>query len=322
MKKEHRTYSAIRNVAFSMLLTLACSLLFGVSNSAAMDEGGCLTCHRYPGLVRLDKTNGIKALHIDEAKYFSSPHGKLRCVECHVTVDKVPHTGETKVDCTSRCHRGDDQKKLPADVPLAGFHKKEQAFISDLPDGSSCRVCHPLYPHSNNNLVRGFLNLHAGFMYCEVCHIKRDKFEGLVYAWESAENATFVGTPFGTYYNPQTRQARKSEHFISRISAFTAAEGKMRSLINTRDTARAAAFAGDRDRLEPDRKDREMKMFHADIERKEISVACNECHSEDAILDFRKLGFDEKKTKDLIYLNIKGLVTKYKTFFFPHLFGP
>jgi hypothetical protein len=73
--------------------------------------------------------------------------------------------------------------------------------------------------------------------------------------------------------------------------------------------------------LKPDEREKELAYFHKDIEKKEISVACNECHSVNGILDFNKLGFDEKKTKDLIYLNIKGLVTKYKTFYFPNLFG-
>ncbi|KKL21084.1 hypothetical protein LCGC14_2449020, partial [marine sediment metagenome] len=36
-----------------------------------------------------------------------------------------------------------------------------------------------------------------------------------------------------------------------------------------------------------------MKANHAaDIVKKEISVACDECHSTNSILDFNKLGFD------------------------------
>lgn len=54
----------------------------------------------------------------------------------------------------------------------------------------------------------------------------------------------------------------------------------------------------------------------------EISAACDECHSQNGILDFQKLGFSERKANDLRYLNIKGLVTKYDTFYIPNLFGP
>jgi hypothetical protein len=34
------------------------------------------------------------------------------------------------------------------------------------------------------------------------------------------------------------------------------------------------------------------------------------------------LGFDAKKTHNLMVLNIKGLVTKYETFYFPQMLRP
>jgi hypothetical protein len=91
--------------------------------------------------------------------------------------------------------------------------------------------------------------------------------------------------------------------------------------MNTWDTAKAKEFILKEKNLNPDEKNKALDYFHRDIEKKEISVACDECHSSHSILNFNKLGFDRKKTKDLIYLNIKGLVTKYKVFYFPHLFG-
>jgi hypothetical protein len=64
-----------------------------------------------------------------------------------------------------------------------------------------------------------------------------------------------------------------------------------------------------------------MDYFHRHIAKKQISVACDECHSAHSILDFKQLGFDEIKIDHLITLDIKGLVTKYKTFYFPELLG-
>jgi len=305
----------------SILLIVSCCFVPAVTTSCfALDEGGCLTCHQYPGLVRHEKADGFRVLHIDEEKYFSSAHGKFRCRSCHTTIWKVPHTGETKVDCTTECHQNDAEKIR--DYPLNTMHQNEQSYIVSLEDQSSCRVCHPLYPHSENKLVRGFLNMHTGFMFCEVCHINRDKFKPLVYEWEDTENATFSGEPFGTYYNPQTGKADKhDEHFISRIGAFRLEGGKKRSLLNTQDIVQAKEFFLKDDSLSPEEKERQLTYFHRDIERKEVSVACDECHSAHSILYFSQLGFNEKKTKDLIYLNIKGLVTKYKTFYFPKLFA-
>ena len=304
----------------SILVIFAGYFLFvGASECFGLDEEGCLTCHQYPGLVRLEKTNGVKVLHIDEEKFFTSPHGEFRCKQCHTTIVQVPHTGETRTDCTTECHQK-DAKKI-ANYPLETLHQKEQSYIISLKDQSSCRACHPIYPHSNNKLVRSFLNMHTGFMFCEVCHINRGKVNHLVYDWEDTENADFSGEPFGTHFNPRSNKAHKAdEHFISRIAVFSLDEGKKRGLMNSQDTVAANEFMLQQKNLKPDAKKKELDYFHRDIERKEISVACNECHSAEGILDFNKLGFDEKKTKHLIYLNIKGLVTKYEVFYFPRLF--
>jgi hypothetical protein len=291
-----------------------------ISVSLALDEEGCLTCHQYPGLVRLEKSNKFRGLHIDENKYSRSAHAKVTCKKCHTTVHQVPHTGETQVDCTTHCHlKADDQIRVQ-NYPLTGFHQAEQSFIVHLDDETSCRVCHPLYPHSDNNLVRALLNLHTGFVHCEVCHLKKENFPDFSYNWKDAENAVFHGKPFGTYYNPKTAKAHKSENFISRIAVFVKNDGKKQLVVNTGDIPRADAYLLKENELAPNHKTRELNYFHRDIAKKKISVACDECHSAGGILDFRQLGFDEKQTKALVTLNIKGLVTKYKTFYFPEMF--
>lgn len=312
----------VKSFIFSIFSLLAFGLtFFDATGSMALDEEGCLICHRYPGLVRLEKAGGSKVFHIDEEKFFSSTHGKFPCKACHINIAQVPHTGETRVDCSTRCHRGVDADVLPEDYSLKGFHQNEQSFIVSLKEESSCRVCHSLYPHSLDPLVRGFLNMHTGFMFCEVCHVKREKYKPLTYDWENTENAEYSGSPYGTYFNPTTGKSHKSEEFISRIAAFSAKEGNRKLLINTWDIARAEKYLETEDSMTLDEKKKKLDYFHRDISRKEISVACNECHSSEGILSFEDLGFDEKRSRDLVYLNIKGLVTKYKIFYFPDLFG-
>jgi hypothetical protein len=309
----------IRQILFLSLILALYFLSLGTSNSFGLDEDGCLTCHQYPGLVRLEKNDGIKVLHIAEEKYFNSPHGKLRCTECHTAIAKVPHTGETNTDCTTQCHQEDAAKIR--NYPLKTLHNKEQSYIVSLKVGSSCRTCHPIYPHSENQMVRAFLNMHTGYMFCEVCHINRGKFNRLVYDWKDTENADFSGEPFGTYFNPRTNKALKTdEHFISRIAVFSLEGDKKKELIDLEDATGAREFMAVKNKLQPEVAKEKLTYFHRNVEKKEISVACNECHSADSILDFEKLGFDQKKTKDLRYINIKGLVTKYKVFYFPKLF--
>lgn len=312
----------------------------------SVDHGGCLTCHRYPGLVKYEKPDKFRVLHIDEEKQLASKHGKTDCRECHPKTVKIPHTGVTEVECTTGCHT-EDREKIDAMGPaaLAGFHKDEVFSITRLDDKTSCRVCHPLYPHSANNKVRAFVNMHIGFMMCEVCHLKKEDFNNLVYDWNEPEEFVFTGEPYGTHRKEEVKSKAESgsfvskmlrmfdeeeesadevriRHLISRIAVFRKDEKGKSLFVNTQDNEKAAEFLEKEKDMSPAEKAKELDYFHREIAKKEISVACNECHSATGILDFRKLGFDSKKAKDLQYLNIKSLLTKYDKFVIPNLFGP
>jgi len=286
----------------------------------AIDEEGCLTCHQYPGLARHDSTGGIKILHIDEQNYMASTHGELRCRECHDTVRQVPHTDEAKVTCSIKCHQGENSPELPEDYKTAAFHVEEQSGLLRLDEATSCRGCHPLYPHTADNRVRALLNLHTGFMTCEVCHINRKKFPSVTHHWVDTENAVFTGTPFGTYFNPKTGKAAATEHFISRIALFSKKNGSRFSLSNTHDRKTADQFARQSKNLSEEEKKEKLSYFHRDIEKKEVSIACDGCHAPTGLLDFKELGFTDRKSDHLRQLNIKGMVSKYQTFYFPSLF--
>jgi len=313
----------MKQVIFLILaIFIGCMSLDAVSVSFALDEGGCLTCHRFPGLVRQAGDDGFKVLHIDEARYVRSAHGKTDCRQCHTRVTKVPHTGEISVNCNTKCHLEIKQKDRIKNFPLKSIHKQEQSFIKRLDDETACRVCHPLYPHSENKLVRALLNMHTGFMLCEVCHLKKESVADCTYDWNDTENATFSGEPFGTYYNPKTDKSPTSEHFISRIAVFAKDNGNRVLVIDSKDVRQADEFLLKEKSLSTDQKTQALDYFHRQIAKKEISVACDECHSSHSILNFRHLGFDPKKTHNLMVLNIKGLVTKYETFYFPQMLRP
>lgn len=314
-------FKNLREYPLFLVGLVVCALFFSTANvSDAIDEGGCLTCHQYPGLVRHEKNDGFTVLHIDEAKYAQSAHGKVDCRKCHTTVVKVPHTGATQVNCNTACHRELKDKQKVKNFPLKDFHKGEQSFITRLDDETACRICHPLYPHTENKVVRALLNLHTGFMVCSVCHLKKENFPDFIYDWKDTENADFSGKPFGTYYNPRTQTAHKSEHFLSRIAVFVKNDGEKQLTFNPEDTRKAKEFLKKENSLTAEQKAKNLDYFHRNTAKKEISVACEECHSSHSILDFKQLGFSEKTANNLKSLNIKGLVTKYKTFYFPDLF--
>ena len=331
--------------ALAFAISVFC-VIKGPAPAHAMDRGGCLTCHRYPGLVKYETSDKIKVLHIDEDKYLMTPHAKTECRECHPKTVQIPHTDITEVECTKKCHSEDKEKIDTIDrTYLIDFHKEEKFAITRLDDESSCRVCHPLYPHSENNRVRALVNMHTGFMLCEVCHFRKDHRARLIYDWKAPEEFEFTGEPYGTHEKKEVKEEGTSDsvistmlkmfdeekegeertdikHFISRIAMYKTEEGRKKLYINTQDNSKAEEFLIKEKKFSQDKRKKELDFFHRDIAKKEISVACNECHSPEGIMDFTKLGFSKSKSKDLQYLNIKGLVTKYETFIIPNLFGP
>ncbi len=369
---------------FKVVTVIGYLFLITATDVYTMDEGGCLTCHQYPGLVRAEKPNRLLILHIDEKKRLGSSHGRFDCRECHSKITSVPHTGKTEVSCAARCHHDEktmknydvesdctechpDHKKEVRlmDHYLSAFHEKERSALLNLNSESSCRVCHPLYSHSENNMVRAYINLHAGFIICEVCHLRNNhnsrlkvcgechsQNNGLIYEWGAAEGVDYTGNPFGLYsknnksgfrimqniknsisgllsgisgnfftHEEQSRKKPETGYSISRIGVFTVERGKQRSLMTTWDTDKAIEFKALEKRMPASERKRRLKYFHRDIARLEISVVCEECHSQHSMLDYKKLGFDPLKANRVKNLDIKGLATKYKTFYFPKFLG-
>ena len=241
----------------------------------------------------------------------------LACRACHPSIQQVPHSGFREVSCNSQCHTEEMDPGKVDPALLQRQHEGQQSAILQLEDPSSCRVCHPLYPHRENPRDRAFLNMHTGFMICEVCHLEKASFDRVVYGWMYTENAVFKGKPYGTFYDPGLKNG-KSEHFISRIAPYQVRGEEKRLLMNTWDTDKAVAYEA-APPAEASARKQMLAFFHQDVHRREISVACNECHARDGILDLGALGFSRSEIDNLIQLNIKGLVTKYETFYFPHL---
>ncbi|GBE40581.1 hypothetical protein BMS3Bbin09_00467 [bacterium BMS3Bbin09] len=306
-------------------------------------EWECLFCHQYPGLVMPEKADRFKVISIDKEKHFSSPHGKIGCIKCHTLIKKVPHTGLTDIECTTECHLEDKEKIDVIDLSLYSIHENEQCSIENLEDHSSCRVCHPLYPHSNNKKIRALLNMHTGYMVCDMCHLKKVILKNLTYDWKSPDSVKFYGKPYGRYSIEGNKikefwrsisrmfkrlfskemypeQAGETGYVTSRIAAFSVEKEKKKIVMNTQDTEKAIEFTTREKIFAPGEKEKELNYFHRDITKKEFSVACNECHSSKGGLDFKKLGYDDQKAKYLKELDVKRLETEYEIFYFPHMF--
>lgn len=91
------------------VLAAAVVVLAVACPAAAEDPEGCLTCHRYQGLARLDpRENQVHLYYVDPSYYDRAlgPHARLRCTQCHERseVEVIPHKAVNPVNCTRACH--------------------------------------------------------------------------------------------------------------------------------------------------------------------------------------------------------------------------
>ncbi len=185
-------------------------------------------------------------------------------------------------------------------------------------DRPVCYICHSSYPHSKNKKVRSLLNMHTQFFVCETCHLDQKKGVKAVYRWYNPYDENPTGPFFGTRYNPDTGNLVEVADQFSRIAPYVVKGNKLVSAIQVQNAPLAKDYMRVRDKLTPEQRDNVKKKFHVNIKPK--GHECKVCHSKKSILDFKKLGFTDNRIIDLQELNIKGMITKYETFYIPNLF--
>jgi len=137
-------------IAFTLLCVFTNPWPAMADNNMVPDTENCLLCHRYPSMGRYDETGKKRILYINEEKFANSVHGKLRCKNCHIGLDTIPHTDVKSVDCSTNCHINEPSterefshqnmvKKYNSSVHGKGSGDKEKLYTEDLP---TCKYCH------------------------------------------------------------------------------------------------------------------------------------------------------------------------------------
>ena len=180
-----------------------------------------------------------------------------------------------------------------------------------------CFICHSDLPHSKNKRIRSLMNLHTQFLVCETCHIKEKPETTIVYKWYNPLNSNPPGPFYGTSYDPETGSLSLGKDLISKIAPYYKKDDKVWSAIEVQDAPMAKDFMRVRDRLTPEQRGGITNKFHEDIKAK--GHECNQCHSENGILDFKQLGFNEHRAENLKKLIVVGMIEKYKSWYLPEL---
>lgn len=190
----------------------------------------------------------------------------------------------------------------------------------DIPaeDQPTCFICHSKLPHSKTKKIRSMLNMHTNFFACEACHLEIKEGEAVIYQWYSPEGKAVEGPFFGTSYDPETGELQHIHEEVFKIAPFYIKDEETVPTLHMQQGDLARDYVKVRDQLTPEQREGVTKKFHVDILPK--GPECQTCHLADGILDFKQLGFSEKRIVDLENLSIKGIITKYDEFYLPDLF--
>jgi hypothetical protein len=171
----------------SVILTVGWLILTAAISAAESevipDTENCLLCHRYPYMGRYDKAGQKRIFYVNEKMFANSVHGRLRCKNCHVGLDTIPHTDVKKVDCSTKCHIKEPStdrefshinmvEKYRASVHGQGNGKKPKPFSEDLP---TCKSCHnnPMYRYLGGIWGQNEALMNETLARCLGCHTKQ-----------------------------------------------------------------------------------------------------------------------------------------------------
>jgi hypothetical protein len=197
------------------------------------------------------------------------------------------------------------------------FHIIPQEPSSPVEAESACFLCHTTLPHHKHKKIRALLNMHTFYLACESCHVKKGEGQTIAYAWRDPEGADLSLGHYGTDYHPLSGSLLRV-NLGSRIVPYVKRGGENDFLIQKTDSPMARDYVRMKDSLNEQEKDFVKKNFHTNINP--TGQVCKECHRADGILNFKELGFSEKRKADLETLSVSGMMTRYETFYLPALF--
>jgi cytochrome b subunit of formate dehydrogenase len=148
------------------------------ADSPVIENADCYGCHGDKTLETAGPDGKPRSLHVDEAVYASSIHGRNRCTSCHNDIVVVPHPEGFRpkdVSC-AQCHR------IETGIYLASDHGL--AVHAGVGEAASCKDCHgathtllnsrnPASPVFRTNITKTCARCHANVAEMAKFHLRQ-----------------------------------------------------------------------------------------------------------------------------------------------------
>ena len=193
-------------------------------------------------------------------------------------------------------------------IPRAHFHVTDKNIFRLEAEPPLCLKCHGIYPHTKEKKNMSFLNLHTGFMACEVCHVQKDfKGSSHYFAWVDLETGKKSMKAKGGYgkYDAKIVPVKKVKGRHERLDKLI--DEKFQDFYSSLKEMQYQA----------EHRDDLMKIHEYNLSKK--AVICLDCHKKDGYLDFSTLGFPRRRINQLTSSEVSRMVGKYETFYIPKM---
>ena len=193
-------------------------------------------------------------------------------------------------------------------VPRSHFHVTDKSVFRLEPEPPLCYKCHGIYPHAKDKKKLSFLNMHVGFMACEVCHVRKG-FKGgnHDFAWvnlDTGKKSMKAKGGFGKY--------------DAKIVPIKKVKGRHKRLDKIIDEKFQDYYAEVQEtKYQHEHRDELMEIHEYNLSPK--AVICLDCHKKNGYLNFSTLGFQKTRIHQLTSSEVSRMVEQYETFYIPKM---
>jgi hypothetical protein len=218
---------------------------------------------------------------------------------------------ETSFTATEWARNEEMIKKIvnhEGEVSPGHFHITDEYVFRLEPEPPICFTCHGIYPHIKEEKTISFLNLHVGFMACEVCHVRNEaggREHQFTWAnFETGETSIQTKGGYGKY-----------DAKIVPVKSINGRSERLDKLISEKfmemyqQLKKKQYAAGQRAKVE--------KVHAKHLSEKPVS--CLECHKKYGYLNLKKLGFPQRRINQLSSSEVSRMVEHYETFYLPKM---
>ena len=150
--------------------------------------------------------------------------------------------------------------------------------------------------------------------------MKIDPGQTVSFSWFNPTGIKVQGKPYGVLIDSETGLFMETDDHYSKLTPLKKGNGVMKPITSVEGVDEALDYIKEQESYTSDKREEIVDRLHAGTELKEF-IICSKCHSNNGIMDFKELGYEQTRINQLIKMEVGGMLTNYDTFYFPDIAG-